>query len=71
METSRAAGVENGEWTDRADSHEDGYPMVSGAREALDNSKNNFQRNMIDTFLLSNYKRLGPLTSITIGHDNR
>ena len=48
-----------------------GEGPVSGAREALDNSENNFQRNMIDTFLLSNYKRLGPLTSITIGHDNR
>lgn len=36
----------------------------------LDNSKNNFERNMEDSFNLMKQKSLGELTQVKIGHNN-
>ncbi|KAG1672531.1 hypothetical protein FOA52_002840, partial [Chlamydomonas sp. UWO 241] len=41
-----------------------------GPKHMLDTSKNNFERNMMDTFLLSKHRSLGALKSVKIGHDN-
>ena len=49
----------------------EGGERVSGERIPLETSKNNFERNRQDTFLLKKHKLLGDLEGITIGHDNR
>jgi len=49
----------------------EGGERVSGERIPLETSKNNFERNRQDTFLLKKHKLLGDLEAITIGHDNR
>ena len=35
-----------------------------------DDSKNNFERNQTDSFLLIKHKNMGALTRMKIGHDN-
>ena len=49
----------------------EGGERVSGERIPLETSRNNFERNRQDTFLLKKHKLLGDLEAITIGHDNR
>ena len=48
----------------------EGGERVTGERVALETSKNNFERNRQDTFILKKHKCLGDLEAITIGHDN-
>ena len=43
---------------------------IWGPMQKLDDTKNNFERNMADSFLLVKHKNLGQLTRMKIGHDN-
>lgn len=45
--------------------------LLQGPRLLLDNSANNFERAAVDSFLLKKHKKLGRLTAIRIGHDNK
>jgi hypothetical protein len=43
---------------------------IWGPKHVLDTSKNNFERSMMDTFLLTKHRNLGDLKCVKIGHDN-
>jgi hypothetical protein len=46
------------------------HTCLQGPRHVLDNSRNNFERGAVDTFLLLKQRSLGPLKAVRVGHNN-